>query len=176
MAINIPVNLISVAIPLPQQSASQSEGTNAVGGVATVQPTTASSNTSGTFTNNGSGQNPSEQQAQASKKSPDPQPPKAEAKSVVTAQIENRPPSEDSDLSTARRAAEANQAAARTDALVKSMGESPKETSITLEKPEQEEAPIKRQSEIDRYAPPDPLPTAPILKAAESYSAASKRD
>ena len=115
---------------------------------------------------------------QSSRRRPpkDPQPPKAEAKSVVTAQIENRPPREDSDLSTARRAAEANQAAARTDALVKSMGESPKETSITLEKPEQEEAPIKRQSEIDRYAPPDPLPTAPILKAAESYSAASKRD
>ena len=58
MTINIPVNLMSVAIPPPQQSASQPEGTNAVGGVATVQTTTASSNTSGTFTNNGSGQNP----------------------------------------------------------------------------------------------------------------------
>lgn len=27
------------------------------------------------------------------------------------------------------------------------------------------------QSELDRYAPPDPLPTAPILQAAASYAA-----
>ncbi len=31
-----------------------------------------------------------------------------------------------------------------------------------------------RQSEIDRYAPPDPLPTAPILQAAASYAAKSE--
>lgn len=181
MALNIPVNLMSVAIPPPQQSVSAPADT-AVSSAAAVQPAAASSNTSNTFTNNGNGQGASGQQAQTAKQSAAPQPSraapdKAEAKSVVTAQIGNSPFSEDGGLSAARRAAEANQATARTDALVKSIGAAPKETSITLEKPEQEEAPTaKRQSEIDRYAPPDPLPTAPILKAAESYSAVSKRN
>lgn len=180
MALNIPVNLMSVAIPPPQSSAPAPTDA-AVGGATAVQAATASTNSSSAFTNNGNGQGPSGQQAQTSKQSSASQPAKvapdkANAKSVVTAQIEKRSADAVGGLTTARRTAEANQAAARTDAMLKTIGDAPKETSITLEKPEQDEAPTeKRQSEIDRYAPPDPLPTAPILKAAESYSAASKR-
>jgi len=32
-------------------------------------------------------------------------------------------------------------------------------------------ASVQRASELDRYAPPDPLPTAPILLAASAYAA-----
>lgn len=33
-----------------------------------------------------------------------------------------------------------------------------------------------RQSELDRYAPPNPLPTAPILQLAASYAALTKQE
>lgn len=43
--------------------------------------------------------------------------------------------------------------------------------------PKTEEAAVRTMtgSELDRYAPPNPLPTAPILKLAESYAALTRR-
>jgi hypothetical protein len=37
--------------------------------------------------------------------------------------------------------------------------------------PAPSDTPERRLSELDRYAPPDPLPTAPILRAASAYAA-----
>lgn len=49
---------------------------------------------------------------------------------------------------------------------------------VTVEPQPKSEQPAvlaKTASELDRYAPPNPLPTAPILKLAESYAALTHR-
>ncbi|MEP1766877.1 MAG: hypothetical protein ABJJ53_09620 [Sulfitobacter sp.] len=43
--------------------------------------------------------------------------------------------------------------------------------SMTEETPDTPEPSSITSSELDRYAPPNPLPTAPILQAAASYAA-----
>jgi|GEM_PF-3727250 len=44
------------------------------------------------------------------------------------------------------------------------------------DRPEQAQEGAGRPSELDRYAPPDPLPTAPILLAASAYAARRAQD
>lgn len=49
---------------------------------------------------------------------------------------------------------------------------------VTVEPQQKSEQPAvlaKTGSELERYAPPTPLPTAPILKLAESYAALTRR-
>ena len=61
-------------------------------------------------------------------------------------------------------------------AQTQSDGQEPKQavTEVELAKIPTPDTP--RQSELDRYAPPNPLPTAPILQLAASYAALTAQD
>lgn len=174
MAVNLPINLMSKAAP-PLQSQHLSGPSET--GVTAVQPTAASAATRDASSGDTNGQGSSQQQALTAKR-PVPPPPSqatpdnADAKSVVTAQTQNAP---DDGLAAARRFAEANQQSARTEALIQSISVAPKAPALVAEKKETD-APKAQASELDRFAPPDPLPTAPILKAADSYKGASNRN
>lgn len=52
--------------------------------------------------------------------------------------------------------------------------EQTEDQSVPAPAAEVEDISSHRMSELDRYAPPDPLPTAPILRAATSYAAQNK--
>jgi hypothetical protein len=140
MALNIPVNLMStVAPPTQAQSASSTADT---GDANIIQPAAKSADTRGASTGSGSNAGYGNGHHKASI----PRPEGAEPKSVVSAQAQ---------------AASGNQAdttketaIGRAKALIASVAAAPASRDELADRP----------SKVDRYAPPDPLPTAPILK------------
>lgn len=157
MALNIPVNLMGGATP-PPQSQPSGEASSDSSADNTVQPTQESASSNGAATNdNSNGKGSSEQQAQTTRprttatNTPS-DPSNADPTSIVSAQ------SADEQLATARRSAEYAQNVARTKAMIESVAATPAANSALLDQPQK----------VDRYAPPDPLPTAKILKNSES--------
>jgi hypothetical protein len=138
MALNIPVNLMSTAVPNNHASGPAETGTAAAGMVA---PTAASARAGDTSPRSGGGefgQGGADRQMLM-------------AKLRSTLAVAQRPDgAEPTSILTAQTAPAKEQAPG-----------GPAQTS--------EAAP--RSSELDRYAPPDPLPTAPILLAAAAYAA-----
>jgi hypothetical protein len=138
MALNIPVNLMNVVVPVSQSPAESS------GGIAAIQPAAGSAANRNTSADSGSGfgagNGGTDQQVLMSKlratlaktTTPD----RAEPKSIVAAQ---------------------------TAPVAKESGTTPSQKTQSTSEP--------RVSELDRYAPPDPLPTAPILLAPSFYTA-----
>lgn len=198
MTFNIPVNLMSaLAAPPPAPPQNSSTGGDAVspaGAVAAMQQPAAGGAARDSAGGNTNGQGPSQQQPQATKQSARPTsaqpsvpaapdrapatPAKASASSVITAQTQ---PAQGTDLAAARRTAEANQRTAQTEALIAGIATAPEVPDLVPARQEaaagvgettEAQDKTRRASEIDRYAPPDPLPTAPILKAASVYKAA----
>jgi len=165
MALNIPINLMSVAASPAQHTTYRADPITGTGASGAIQPAASSAGARGASTDgsNGYGQGPAGQQALAAKnrqhmKAAEDKPPpdRAEPKSIVTAQLENLPG--------------ATLVAFGADTERDQPEKSP-EIASDIVAPE---AAPRRQSELDRFAPPDPLPTAPILLAAESYKSASK--
>ena len=147
MALNIPINLMGTnAAPATSQS-SQSPNASGAEQNDAVQPAPPASAGSNAAENDNSGGQPSNQQQTAITR----RPPQAEPTSVLAAQIE--PSKDDNGLTAARLSAERAQDAARTKALIEAVAATPADSTSLLDRPTQ----------VDRYAPPDPLPTAPIL-------------
>lgn len=146
MALNIPINLTGTNAAPPASQTAQSP--NSSGGEQTdaVQPAPPSSAGSGAAQNDSSSGQPSNQQQAAATR----RPPQAAPTSILAAQTQK--PSDDG-LAAARLSAERAQDAARTKALIEAVAAAPADRSGLLDRPKQ----------VDRYAPPDPLPTAPIL-------------
>jgi hypothetical protein len=149
MALNIPVNLMSTAAYITQTHAVASAADATV-----IRPASDSGGSRDTSADGGGGsteQANKVRRALLSKRlagpvnAPVPAPDKAEARSVVTAQGTPSMP-----------------ALVTRDPL--NAGGSNTASGV----PE-----TPHQSEMDRYAPPDPLPTAPILLAASAYAARS---
>lgn len=163
MALNIPVNLMSTSAP--PAAAVSTVGTSEAGPPTsaptnTVQPTSESANSQASAEDaNTGGQASTEQEAQTNKRPmsgpPSSSPDNAQTQSIVAAQTTNVADSINAEgLSQARAATEPNQQDARTKALIQSISATASLPSAVLE----------RTDKVDRYAPPDPLPTAPILK------------
>lgn len=147
MALNIPINLMSAGTPpASSQTAEPQTGPEQSASVQPSAQSSASGDAAGN-NNNSSGQASSEQQAatrRASRAVPD---------SVVTAQAKEGA----ADVVDERRqGAVRAQDAARTKALIDAIAVTPADKGGLLDRPK----------EVDRYAPPDPLPTAPILAKA----------
>lgn len=153
MALNIPVNLMNTAAPPAQTTTVQPNAvqTNGSSAVVAVQPASASSNSRGTA-NDGGGmhRNSAEQQALMFKarttQAPAKAPDRAAPNSIVTAQTRSA----------------AQEPSGRAEKAISAPEPAPAHTT-------------PRQSELDRYAPPNPLPTAPILQLAASYAAMTKQ-
>ncbi len=138
MALNIPVNLMSTAVPFTHSSSVADMAAAAAS--LTVQPTSGGAGMGSATSGGTGGDGPSRGETAAFLRdsgTPALQSDRAEAQSIVTAKI----------------------------------GPTPKTDQASAQ--QTPAAPSLRASEIDRYAPPDPLPTAPILQAAASYAAAA---
>jgi len=147
MALNIPINLTGInAAPAASQT-NLSPNSSGAGPTDAVQPAPPSSAGSGAAKNDSSGGQPSNQQQAATTR----RPPQAAPTSILAAQTQE---TSDDSLAAARLSAERAQDAARTKALIEAVAATPADRSGLLDRPKQ----------VDRYAPPDPLPTAPILK------------
>lgn len=165
MALNIPVNLMSTAAPpasaAPASTAGVSEaGPPTIAPASTVQPTRESTDSQASAQDgNTGGQASSEQQSAANARPssgpPSTSPDKAQTQSVVAAQTNETSEMLNAEsLLNARDRAEHYQQDARTKALIESVSATSSQPSALLE----------RTDKIDRYAPPVPIPTAPILK------------
>ncbi|MGJ8597286.1 hypothetical protein [Sulfitobacter sp.] len=141
MALNIPVNLMNTAAPPIQSTGTGTLATDTVS-VSAVQPTSAGANTRGT-TADGGGLNKGS----------------AEQQALIFKQRAAH-----SDVKSPDKAEPKSVIAAQT--------QTDQPVRLTAEGAPANPAPIgPRQSELDRYAPPNPLPTAPILQFAASYAA-----
>lgn len=149
MALGLPINLMSVAAP-PTQSTSAPAVTDSTA----VQPAKSTGDTQDTSagdSNSNTGNGSAQQQAFPARTATQAKPDRAAPNSVVSAQAQS---DQDATLAAARRQAERGVDIARTKALIDSVAATPATGSALLERP----------NKVDRYAPPDPLPTAPILK------------
>ena len=145
MALNIPVNLMSTAIP-PVQPTSAANSNSEIS-IAAIQPATTGADARGAATDGGGMNNSNAEQkalmfkqrtTQGAASTPD----KAEPKSVVTAQT--------------------------TPTSLTPAASAPTQSVEKTKTPQAQNA--RPQSELDPYAPPNPLPTAPILELAASYA------
>ncbi|MEH6646610.1 hypothetical protein [Sulfitobacter sp.] len=141
MALNIPVNLMSTIAP-PTQAQSASNTAETGGDTNTIQPVAKSGNTRGAST----GSDSNAGYGTAYHKASIPKPEGAEPKSVVSAQAQA---ASGNQIDTAKETD-----IARTKALIASVAAAPATLNELADRP----------NKVDRYAPPDPLPTAPILK------------
>lgn len=144
MALNIPVNLMSTAAPALQTQTTSAATVD----TAAIQPAGAAADTRGASTGGGNsaGSGTGQQTFLAPRKAPQPKPDRAAPNSVVTAQAQ-------SDLPAAQ-GAKPGMDIARTKAFTDSVAASAATNWQQMDRPKK----------VDRYAPPDPLPTAPILK------------
>lgn len=147
MAYTMPVNLMTTAAPATAAHSNLS-GIADVNAQTAVQPAPASTGSqSAASDHNTGGQASSQQQAllHQSASLTSAQPDKAESQSIVTAQS-----------TTAAQPAAANQehSPALEKAMVDGLAATQPESAMQSE----------RVEKLDRYAPPDPLPTAPVLK------------
>lgn len=148
MALNIPINLMGVTSP---SAAGTSEaGLSAIAPETAVQPTGASTDSQAAAQDGNTGGQASREQHAATYNRPPKSPDNAQTQSVVTAQAS----ASQSATDDARLAAKAFQQDARTKALIESVSATSAEPSALF----------TRSEKVDRFAPPLPLPTAPILK------------
>ena len=146
MALNIPVNLMNTAAP-PIQSSATSDAANSTNTVTTIQPTSSSASTCDTGAEGGGMNRESAQQKAL----------------MIQQRVTLRLPA------APDKAEPKSVVAAQAD---RAKPEQPIEKAETLTKTPDG----LRQSELDRYAPPNPLPTAPILQLAASYAALTKQE
>jgi hypothetical protein len=149
MALNIPINLMSTGSP-PAPSQSADGPTSAVQSASALTAAPTSGSGSAAANDNNSGQASSQQQAATLKR-----PTRAEPNSVLSAQT-NEPAKGNSSAGAASPSVERAQDAVRAKALLDAVAVTPAEADGLMDRPKQ----------VDRYAPPDPLPTAPILAQA----------
>ena len=141
MALNISVNLMSTVSP-PKQAQSTANIAAAGADVNAIQPAGASADTRGASTGSGADTGHGSAYQKSAKRQPD----SAEPKSVIRAQAQA---DADSRTSAARE-----MDIVRNKALIDGIAATHTPVDELSERP----------NKVDRYAPPDPLPTAPILK------------
>jgi len=147
MSFNIPVNLMNTVAPAAQNQQPPS-GSEEAPPSQTVQPAGGAQDTQGTSPDTGANANSGQRDTQQP-----PRPIPAEAASVSAAITAQAADTRNTELDAARAAAQRGVDMARTQALIDSIAATPTAKTDLLERPEK----------LDRYAPPDPLPTAPIL-------------
>lgn len=141
MALNIPVNLMNTAAPPIQPNGPTNSASDSIS-INAVQPASASANARGAASDGGGMNNNS-----------------AEQHALMFKQRMTQDP-----VPIPNKAEPKSVVVAQTGA--------PKRTAPqSVQKAEQPTREARPQSELDRFAPPNPLPTAPILQLAASYAA-----
>lgn len=144
MALNIPVNLMATALP-PTQAQTAPDATVNSTTLTSIQPASGGAASRGTASDGGAGSGANGSSAQQFQ--------------AVLRRAQSAPAQTTPDRAEPKSIVTAQTAPPQPKAAEQPAKAQTPQTEVTI------------RSELDRFAPPNPLPTAPILQLAASYAA-----